>query len=33
MTSQFELDRRRMLGGIALGLGGMLAGCGGRAGA
>ena len=34
MTSQLELDRRRMLGGIALGLGGvMLAACGGRAGA
>ena len=34
MTSQLELDRRRMLGGIALGLGGaVLAGCGGRAGA
>ncbi len=34
MTSQFQLDRRRMLGGIALGLGGVvLAGCGGRAGA
>ena len=33
MTTQFELDRRRMLGGIALGLSGVLAGCGGRAGA
>ena len=34
MTSQIELDRRRMLGGIALGLGGvMLAGCDSRAGA
>jgi protocatechuate 3,4-dioxygenase beta subunit len=34
MTSQFELDRRQLLGGIALGLGGaMLAACGSRAGA
>jgi len=34
MTSQFELDRRQMLGGIAIGLGGAaLAACGGRAGA
>ena len=34
MTSQFELDRRRMLGGLALGLGGaVLAACGSRAGA
>jgi protocatechuate 3,4-dioxygenase beta subunit len=34
MTSQLELDRRRMLGGIALGLGGLvLSACGGRAGA
>ena len=34
MTSQLELDRRQMLGGIALGLGGAaLAACGGRAGA
>ena len=34
MTSQLELDRRQMLGGIALGLGGaMLAACGSRAGA
>ena len=34
MTSQLELDRRHMLGGIAFGLGGaMLAACGGRAGA
>jgi len=34
MTSQLELDRRRMLGGLALGLGGAtLAACGGRAGA
>lgn len=34
MTSQLELDRRRMLGGIALGLGGAtLAACGSRAGA
>jgi protocatechuate 3,4-dioxygenase beta subunit len=34
MTSQLELDRRRMLGGIALGLGGLtMAACGGRAGA
>lgn len=34
MTSQLELDRRRMLGGLALGLGGvMLAACGSRAGA
>lgn len=34
MTSQLELDRRRMLSGIALGLGGaMLAACGTRAGA
>jgi len=34
MISQFELDRRRMLGGIALGLGGaMLAACGSKAGA
>jgi protocatechuate 3,4-dioxygenase beta subunit len=34
MTSQLELDRRRMLGGMALGLGGAaLAACGGRAGA
>lgn len=34
MTSQLELDRRRMLGGIALGLGGaVLAACGDRAGA
>lgn len=34
MTSQLELDRRRMLAGIALGLGGAaLAACGGRAGA
>jgi protocatechuate 3,4-dioxygenase beta subunit len=34
MTSQLELDRRRMLGGIALGLGGAaMAACGGRAGA
>jgi protocatechuate 3,4-dioxygenase beta subunit len=34
MTSQLELDRRRMLGGIALGLGGaVLAACGSRAGA
>ena len=34
MTSQLDLDRRRMLGGIALGLGGAaLAACGGRAGA
>ena len=32
MTSQLELDRRQMLGGLALGLGGMvLAGCGTRA--
>jgi protocatechuate 3,4-dioxygenase beta subunit len=34
MTSQLQLDRRRMLGGLALGLGGAaLAACGGRAGA
>jgi protocatechuate 3,4-dioxygenase beta subunit len=34
MTSQFELDRRRMLGGLALGLGGaVLAACGSRSGA
>jgi protocatechuate 3,4-dioxygenase beta subunit len=34
MTSQLELDRRQMLGGMALGVGGaMLAVCGGRAGA
>src|SRR5690349_5130909 len=34
MTSQLELDRRRMLAGMALGLGGaVLAACGGRAGA
>jgi len=34
MTSQFELDRRQMLNGLALGLGGaMLAACGSRAGA
>ena len=34
MTSQLELDRRQMLGGIALGLGGtVLAACGSRAGA
>ena len=34
MTSQLELDRRRMLGGMALGLGGlMMAACGSRAGA
>lgn len=34
MTSQFELDRRRMLSGMALGLGGaVLAACGSRAGA
>ena len=34
MTSQLELDRRQMLGGLALGLGGaMLAACGSRAGA
>jgi len=34
MTSQLELDRRRMLGGLALGLGGAaLAACGSRAGA
>lgn len=34
MTSQLELDRRRMLAGMALGLGGAaLAACGGRAGA
>ncbi|HYD24509.1 MAG TPA: intradiol ring-cleavage dioxygenase, partial [Croceibacterium sp.] len=34
MTSQLELDRRRMLAGLALGLGGaMLAACGSRAGA
>lgn len=34
MTSQLELDRRRMLGGLALGLGGaVLAACGSRAGA
>ena len=34
VTSQLELDRRRMLGGLALGLGGAaLAACGGRAGA
>ena len=34
MTSQLELDRRRMLGGIALGLGGAaLVACGSRAGA
>jgi protocatechuate 3,4-dioxygenase beta subunit len=34
MTSQFELDRRQMLGGLALGLGGAaLAACGARAGA
>jgi protocatechuate 3,4-dioxygenase beta subunit len=34
MTSQLELDRRRMLGGIALGIGGLtMAACGGRAGA
>ena len=34
MTSQLELDRRRMLGGMALGLGGaLLAACGSRAGA
>ena len=34
MTSQLELDRRRMLAGLALGLGGAaLAACGGRAGA
>jgi len=34
MTSQFELDRRRLLGGMALGLGGaVLAACGSRAGA
>ena len=33
MTSQLELDRRQMLGGIALGLGGLVAGCGSRAGA
>ncbi len=34
MTSQFELDRRRILAGMALGLGGAaLAACGGRAGA
>lgn len=34
MTSQFELDRRRMLGGLALSLGGaVLAACGSRAGA
>ncbi len=34
MISQFELDRRRMLGGMALGLGGaLLAACGSRAGA
>ena len=34
MTSQLELDRRRMLGGITLGLGGIvLAACGSRAGA
>ena len=34
MTSQLELDRRRMLGGLALGLGGFaLAACGSRAGA
>lgn len=34
MTSQLELDRRQMLGGLAIGLGGaVLAGCGSRAGA
>jgi protocatechuate 3,4-dioxygenase beta subunit len=34
VTSQLQLDRRRMLGGIALGLGGaVLTSCGGRAGA
>jgi thiol-disulfide isomerase/thioredoxin len=34
VTSQLELDRRRMLGGVVLGLGGvLLAGCGGQAGA
>src|SRR5690606_11490539 len=34
VTSQLELDRRQMLGGLALGLGGaMLAACGSRAGA
>ena len=34
MTSQLELDRRRMLGGLALGIGGaVLAACGGSAGA
>jgi protocatechuate 3,4-dioxygenase beta subunit len=34
MTSQLDLDRRRMLGGLAIGLGGaVLSACGGRAGA